>query len=529
MKRLHLLGIVTMVCGLAVSACGGSGTAQPGQSFVSGGTLTEGIPNDPGNLDPQQSALSVDGYMAQLAYDALVRESASGSLVSGLASSWQQSGNSVTFTLKKGVTCSDGSKVTPSLIAGNVAYVADPKNKSPLLGVYLPPGTTAKADGTAGTVTLTWPQPFPFALQAMTDFPIVCQKGLADRGVLAHGTDGTGPYVLSQAVPGSQYTYTVRKGYHWGPGGASTAAPGVPAKLVVKVVSNETTAANLLLSGQLNIASVAGSDRSRLAASRLFSHSALVNLGEMEFNQSAGRPTADANVRKALTMALDLAKIRSVLTSGTGAASTGLVTLTPKPCRGNTVQGNLPAHDLAAAQRMLTDAGWTPGPGGIRQKDGKKLALTLLYPSGDGPPGADAAQLAVSEWAQAGVQVHARSLPDTQISSVLFGTGAWDIGWIELTVQFPSTAVPFFSGPVPPNGTNFAHISNATYQRLATEAAAKPGTTGCTEWNQAEEALFQKADVVPFAAQTQPVWASHATFELGTSGPVATSLRLLGH
>jgi len=529
MRRLHLIGIVTVACGLTVSACGGSSAGQPGQEPVSGGTLTEGISVDPGNLDPQQSALSVDGMMAQLAYDGLVRESSSGSIVSGLASSWHQSGNSVTFTLKKGVTCSDGSKVTPSLIAGNVAYVANPKNKSPLLGVYLPPGTTAHADGAAGTVTLAWPQPYPFALQALTDFPIVCPKGLADRGILAHGTDGTGPYVLSQAVPGSQYTYTVRKGYSWGPGGASTAAAGIPAKLVVKVVSNETTAANLLLSGQLNIASVAGSDRTRLAASRLFSRSALVNLGEMEFNQSAGRPTADGNVRKALTMALDLAKIRSVLTSGTGAASTGLVTLAPKPCSGNTVQGNLPGHDLAAAQRLLTDAGWTPGPGGIRQKDGKKLALTLLYPSADGPPGADAAQLAVSEWAQLGVQVHARSLPDTQISSVLFGTGAWDIGWIELTVQFPSTAVPFFSGPVPPNGTNFAHISNATYQRLTTEAAAKPGTTGCTEWNQAEEALFQKADVVPFAAQTQPVWANHATFELGTSGPVATSLRLLGH
>lgn len=528
MRQLRLLGIVTMACALTASACGGSGPGPSGQNLVSGGTLTEGIPTDPGNLDPQQSALSIDGEIAQLAYDPLVQQSQSGAMVSGLASAWHLSGNSVTFTLKKGVTCSDGSPVTPSLIAANVAYVGNPANKSPLLGVFLPPGTTAHADSAARTVTLSWPQPFPFALQALAGLPIVCPKGLASRGILAHGTDGTGPYVLSQAVPGSQYTYKVRKGYTWGPGGASTASPGLPAKLVVKVVSNETTAANLLLNGQLNIALVVGPDRARLSAAHLLSHAALINLGEMEFNQAAGRPTADENVRRALTMALNLTQASSVLTSGTGVASPGLVTLTPKPCKGNTVQGNLPGHNLTTAQNLLTQAGWTPGPGGIRQKDGKKLALTLLYSSADGTPGSDAAQLAVTEWAQLGVQVHPEGVPDTQVSTILFGTGAWDIGWVSLTVQFPSTAIPFFSGPVPPNGTNFAHISNATYQHLTAQAAGMSGTTGCPQWNQAEEALYQQADVIPFAAQTEPVWAKKATFQLGNSGPVPTSLRLTG-
>lgn len=527
MRRLRVLGIVTVVCALAASACGSS-AGQSGQKVVSGGTLTEGIPTDPGSLDPQQSALSIDNYMAQLSYDPLVQESPSGSIVSGLASAWHLSGNSATFTLKKGATCSDGSKVTPSLVEANIAYLANPANKSPLLGVFLPPGATAHAGSAAGTVTISWPQPFPFALQALAAVPIVCQKGLSDRAILAHGTDGTGPYVLSQAVPGSQYTYTVRKGYTWGPAGASTSAAGLPAKLVVKVVANETTAANLLLNGQLNIADVVGPDRSRLAAAHLFSHSALINYGEMEFNQATGRPAADENVRKALTMALNLTQVGSVLTSGSGVTSPGLVTLTPKPCTGNTTTGNLPAHNLAAAQRLLSQAGWAPGPGGIRQKNGQKLSLTLVYSSSVGPPASDAAQLAVSEWAQLGVQVKAQGLPDTQIDTILFGTGAWDIGWVPLTIQFPSDAVSFFSGPVPPSGTNFAHISNSTYQSLAGQAAAMPGSSGCTEWNHAEEALFQQADVIPFSAQTEPVWGSHATFQLGSSGPVPTSVRLLG-
>ncbi|HZC40915.1 MAG TPA: ABC transporter substrate-binding protein [Streptosporangiaceae bacterium] len=528
MRQRRLLGILTAACALAVSACGGSAATggSSGQGLVSGGTLTMGISTDPGNLDPQQTALSIDNQVAQLAYDPLIQESATGSIVSGLASAWRESGNSATFTLKKGATCSDGSPVTPSLIAANIAYLANPKNKSPLLGVFVPPGITAHAGN--GTVTLSWPKPFPFVLQALTSVPIVCQKGLADRGKLAHGTDGTGPYVLSAAVPNSQYTYTVRKGYAWGPGGAATSARGMPAKVVLKVVSNETTAANLLLGGQLNIASVIGSDRSRLAAARLFSREALVNLGEMEFNEAGSRPTADENVRRALTMALNLPQLRQVITAGNGTTPPGLVTLKPAPCHAGTVQGHLPSQNLAAAQRLLSQAGWTPGPGGVRQKGGKKLALTLLYPSAEGTPASDAAQLAARAWAKLGAQVHPQGVPDTQLSSVIFGTGAWEIGWIPLTIQFPSDAVPFFSGAVPPAGTDFGHISNPAYDRLTAQAAGQPGATGCPQWDQAEQALYQRADVIPFAAQTEPVWAKNATFQLGGNGPIPTSLRLLG-
>ncbi|MGO4417552.1 ABC transporter substrate-binding protein, partial [Streptomyces sp. MCAF7] len=42
-----------------------------------------------------------------------------------------------------------------------------------------------------------------------------------------------------------------------------------------------------------------------------------------------------------------------------------------------------PARDLGKAKRILDEAGWKPGKGGIRTKDGRRAAFTLLYPSGD--------------------------------------------------------------------------------------------------------------------------------------------------
>jgi peptide/nickel transport system substrate-binding protein len=163
----------------------------------------------------------------------------------------------------------------------------------------------------------------------------------------------------------------------------------------------------------------------------------------------------------------------------------------------------------------------------VRQKNGKPLALTFIYATSEGTPAADAAQLAQSDWTRLGVKVHLQGLSDTEISSVIFGTGNWDIGWVPLTTALPSQTAPFFSGPVPPNGTNYEHIANPTYNRLTAQATVKPGTSGCPLWNQAEEALIRRVDVVPFAAQTQPTWAKNATFVTGAGSIVPTSLRLL--
>ena len=515
---------------LALTGCASGGTVAGtrGAHLVSGGTLIVAIPTDPGNLDPQQTSLQIDNEIWPFAYDPLVNEAANGSIVSGLATSWRQSGNSATFTLNKQATCADGSKVTPSLVAANIAYITNPKYHSPLAATNLPPGVTAHADNAADTVTLSWPQPYPFFLTQLAGVPIVCPKGLANRSILAHGTDGTGPYVLSQVVPNAQYTYKLRKHYSWGAGGAGTTAKGQPAKVVFKLVANETTAANLLLSGSVNIAGVTGPDRTRLAAQHLFRTQFLADVGEMEFNETPGKPGADLNVRRALTMALNLPQLRSVMTSGNGVAPTGLETVTPRPCHGNTVAGNVPSTSLTSAERVLTADGWKPGPGGVRQKNGKPLALTFIYATSEGTPAADAAQLAMSEWTKLGVKVHMQGLSDTEISSVIFGTGNWDIGWIPLTTALPSQTAPFFSGPVPPKGTNYEHIVNPTYNKLTAQAATKPGNSGCPLWNQAEQALIKRLDVVPFAAQTQPTWAKNATFVVGGGGILPTSLRLLG-
>jgi len=165
-------------------------------------------------------------------------------------------------------------------------------------------------------------------------------------------------------------------------------------------------------------------------------------------------------VRKALVQALDLEQVGKVLTNGNGKPSQGFVTVSPKPCSGDNVAGNLPGHDLSAAKSALDAAGWKAGAGGVRSKDGKKLAITLMYGTQLGPTEASTAELIQQAWKGLGADVTLKGVDSPGLNTLYFGTGAWDASMAPITLNLPSQLVPFVSGPVPPNGTNFAHLLN---------------------------------------------------------------------
>ena len=526
---MRLIAAVVAVCvgAAVVTGCSsnkGGGTA--GGTVVDGGTFTFALDSDPGNLDPQASASSNLGQFSYFAYDRLVNVDATGKIVSGLATSWQVTGKTVVLTLHKAITCSDGSPFTATDAADNINYVADPKDDSPALGTLIPNGAHATADESTGTVTMTTPQAVPFLLDGLDLLPMVCAKGLKDRKLLAHQTDGTGPYQLTESVPNDQYTLTKRSGYTWGPGGASTATKGMPAKVVIKIIADQTTAANLLLSGGLNAATITGPDVQRLESAHLFAAGATTVWGEMWFNQSVGLPTADKPVREALTQALDLAQLAKVITAGSGTPGTELAAQSPASCPGNSVSSALPKHDLAAAKQLLDADGWTVGAGGIRSKDGRQLALNLVYTTALGAEGSAAAELAALAWQQLGVKVTLRPRDDTAVVSTMFNTGDYDVVWAATSVSTPSEIVPFVSGAAPPNGTNFAHINNAAYSAAVAKATTKIGSAGCADWLAAETNLVNDADVIPFANQVIKIFGQNARFD-DAGQLVPTSIRML--
>src|SRR6202451_2020134 len=166
----------------------------------------------------------------------------------------------------RGVTCSDGSPLTAATVAANINFIGNIKNASSRAGVWVEPGATATADNATGTVTVKSPVPDAFLVTDVGQAQIVCDSGMKNRKLLQEGGEGTGLYTLTSAVPGSSYTLTLRKGYDWGPGGATSSTPGVPATVTLKVVSNMPTAANELLAGQANLGEILGPDTQRVSS-----------------------------------------------------------------------------------------------------------------------------------------------------------------------------------------------------------------------------------------------------------------------
>ncbi len=519
-----LLAMALVTSGCVGSSSSANGTAK---QYVDNGTMTIALDDDLGGFDPYVDKVLGRAY---LAYDPLVFLKPDGKFVPGLAEKWSVDANSSTFTLRQGVTCSDGAPLTASDVAADIKFAGDPKNQSPEYGQHMPTVPfTVKADDTARTVTVDLKKPFGFILNTIGQLPIVCGKGAGDRKSLKTASDGTGPFVLTSVVPGQSYMFTVRKGYTWGPDGASTSAPGTPAKVVLNVLANMTTRANLLMSGGLNVAAVKNDDEARLDAQHMHRFDQAVAGNWLWFNQLGGRPTADRRVRQALIQALDLNQVVKVNTGGRGGAATGLVSMNPSPCPGNPVAGRLPGHDVAAANNLLDQAGWAKGPDGIRQKGGKPLTVNLHYVAIASDYNRPTAELLAQVWKAVGVKVTLTTNTWVTASQDMFKNSNYDVYTTGFGFSFPSQAVSFMTGPTPPKGTNFTGMDNQDYIALAAKAAALTPPQACPYWHQAEQALYREVNPVPIANRPVPYYLSHAVAQTaGDYVPVIpTSLRLL--
>ena len=520
---------VAATCAL-VSGCGGSGLAASGNGpvrYAAHGTFTMATALDPASFDPLRSRFVLG--LSVLAYDSLVNQLPDGRFVSGLAEKWSVNARSAVFTLRKGTTCSDGAPLTASQVATSIAWASDPKNQSPQYGVNTPTvPLTATGDDASGTVRVALRSPYGFLLNTVGRVPVVCARGMKDPKLLVSSSDGTGPFVLTSVVPGQSYTFNVRRGYTWGPGGASTSAPGTPSKVVIKVITNETTAANLLLSGELNLAKITGQDYRRLDARGLKRTEWKVAGAWLTLNQR-GRPTADPAVRQALIAALNRDQLLKVSTAGTGSVPTGLLALEPKGCPGDTVAGQLPRYDVAAAGALLDKAGWTKGADGVRAKNGRPLTIDLHYLPGASNLDKPTAELVAVMWKALGVRMKVTADTASSSQEVMFKSGNYDVylsGW---GFSLPSQLVPYLSGPVPPKGNNIAGIDNKNYSALVAKAAGLMPSAACTYWNQAEQAIIRSADLAPISNRAEHWFLQKAQARMQPyDAPIPTSLRLLG-
>ncbi|MGN8245817.1 ABC transporter substrate-binding protein [Cellulomonas soli] len=502
MKRSSVL-VGAVVVSASLAACSSGSSADTGTGDGSAATRFA-VASDPGVLNPITNATGDGQQLALLAYESLVRLPAGAAAEGLLATDWEVTPTSATFTLSPDATCSSGEPLTASDVKATFDYAADPATGSPFLDVYVPSeGMTVTADDDAGVVTFAFATPLSFPLETVGQLPIVCADGLADPTTLDTTTAGTGPYVLDTADAGLSYTYTLRDDY-----GSPT--EGMPATLEVEVVADDTTAANMLTTGDLDIVQIGGTDRDRLSGEDLTTVDVSAGPGRLFFNQAPGRATHDLAVREAIAQAIDRDAVGSVSTGGRGQAMTSLMSNSSSVCVGEDNAASIPAHDPAAAETVLADAG---------------ITLKLLYNSAGGPGITAGVELIQEELAAVGVTVELT--PSASYTDVIFSGGDWDLVWAPISAELPSIWAGILSGDFPPDGGNWTYNANTAYQAAVAEAQQLSGEDSCGAWSAAEAALFANVDVLPLWEDTETFFGSGVELGVNSNGQLLpTTLRV---
>ncbi len=521
MLRIRALRAVAgiLLTALVSAACNSSASGGPAATSaapIAGGTATIRLGGAWTTFDIQGSKAEVSGnQIAYALYDRLVARAADGKILPYLAKSWTTTPSSATFTLRNDATCSDGASVSPTVVANSFKRLFDPKTAS--LNVTRQfgagPFTITPNDG-AGTIEFVSATPNSDLLIAFAQSSamIVCPAGLLDPAALDTKAFGSGPYIIDSIVPGQTVNLKLRKDWKWGPNGA-TAAAAMPETLIFQVVQNTTTAANQELTGQIDVAQISGADVQRLEAEKALTKIESHGFAPfpLMFNEAADHPTSSDAVRKALMSVVDAKAWNQAAFDGRGLVSNGIV-LSDVRCSYD-ASAFIPRATPQQALATLQSDGWAMSNGKLT-KDGKPLAITLI--STETHYRVAHAEYLQAQWNQLGVTT---VIANTDLPTWLVNLrgGKFDAVVFAATGAVPQTSWPFVSvtGLLPPSGFNYGHIDdNALRDQILNGFAS----TGCDEWNTAQQMILQRHHFMPLSAPLY-AWFSRG-IDFTANGPV---------
>ncbi|CAN5166480.1 ABC transporter substrate-binding protein [soil metagenome] len=507
-KHLRTRSAAALLIGgvlLLTSACSSSSSSDSKSSAdaATAASLTMQLDGPVTSLDPAKGSSFQDVAVAWALYDPLINTDKDGSIIAGLATKWSSTANSATFTLRDGVTCSDGTKLTADMAAASLTHFFDPATAAPFASAVEGAGNTATVTASGSDVTITLASPFSGLLAGMTTpyTGIVCPAGLKDSSMLLKGSSGTGPYTAVSQVAGSSYTFARRDGYSWGPKFSGVTTKGtLPKQLVMKVIADESTRANLQTTGQLQIAGYSSDAWKRVTQQAGYSK---VTSDQSDtflmFNESPGRVTQSQKIRLAITQAIDRGQLNKVQSYGAGKLISNLGQSTYE-CYDPSLEKLIPKTDVAAAKKTLT---------------GVKINVigTILLAGGDGN------SYVLSALKDAGADVTLKNMNNQAWVSDLFTPkNDWDVT-ILVFANVPSNLLSganFFVGDTAPNGQNLSSLTNTKAEAALKTARETTGSESCDALTEFQTDLLENNDVVPLA--TAP---SNVVFASGTTAMVS--------
>jgi peptide/nickel transport system substrate-binding protein len=385
-KRLRWLSLSAPLLALLLGACGdpqSNKTDAVAAKPQSGGTLRVALEGDPQCVDPQQAGNNTALNVGRQLVDSLTdQDPLNGAIVPWLAQRWEIDPDSrrFTFTLRKGVTFSDGTVLDAAAVKANFEGIVALGARSILGSTYLA-GLKHIETPDSQTVVVEFEQPNAQFLQATSTMTL----GLLSRTTLGLAAGdrcqgqliGSGPFTLKSFVHNQGISLHRRDDYDWASSLAGHTGKAWLDGIEFLIVPESGVRLGSLASGQIDVnTGVAPQDEQSIESQGLVLLTR-ANPGVV-YNLALNESTAlfaDIKVRQALSKAIDRAELQSIISSYQKPASALLASSTPL----YRDFSSFLTYDPDGARRLLDEAGWQTGADGVRRKDGQRLSFRLDY------------------------------------------------------------------------------------------------------------------------------------------------------
>jgi peptide/nickel transport system substrate-binding protein len=452
------------------------------------------------SFDPQVTNGTANGSAYFLILDPLIWKTARG-FRPGLAESWEVSPDATeyTFRLRKGVTFHDGAPFNARAVKVNFDRIVDPRTRSRIaLGFMGSYRESVVVDD--HTVRVRFSRSYaPFLDGVSQPFlgmisPTALERWGAEIG--AHLV-GTGPFMLQEYTAGKQVVVTRNPKYNWAPDLFDRKGPASLRTITLSMVVEDATRVAAFERGEMHaIERVPSADIARLKGKG-------VNVGvylqpgmpvSLMMNTSKP-PLDDIRVRQALLYAVNREELAETFFKGVHRAAYGPMSAAtwgyvPSVRR-------LSGFDLPKAQALLNEAGWTPGPDGIRTKGGERLRMELIFIAGAGFD--DTWQLVQAQLRRAGVDSTLAGMagaPALERASA----GNFNLMHLRWTFSDPDTLNVMWHSRNVAGGTgfNFSKVRNSQIDILLESAAAERNLEKRKAlYYRAQELIMQDAYLIP--------------------------------
>lgn len=451
--------------------------------YTEPGHLRIGVVRTIDNLNPLLTGQAGVSDIAQFLFSGLIRYDDRGEAIPDAATQVptrrnggiSADGKTITYHLRGDVRFADGKPVTADDVVFTWQQVMNPRNNVPYHFPYDEAESVTAKDAHTVVARLRAPSA-PFVAGF---FRCGAQGAILPKHLLAGKPDlnrdpfntkpvGSGPYMV-QRYDTNSVIEMVPNPYWFG------GKPGLQ-RITYRIVPNENTLLVSLRTHELDFYWGAPEQQYReLRGIPGIATNATPSVQyEMLVFDARRAPLSDLRVRRAAAQAVDFRTLARKVYLDVDLPDWGDVF--PRSWA-YTAQADPSPFDPGKARALLDQAGWKPGPDGVRAKDGKRLEVDITTVAGV-IPRENAEVLIQQQLGAVGFDVHVRNAPANMLfapygAGGLFATGKFDLG-IYAWTQFPDPDDSQTAGPesVPPHGANYSGVVDAELGRLQAQARA---------------------------------------------------------